>query len=207
MATILNSVSGSTRRASRRSASTSVSATLTTRSSSVATRIASEYCSPWRKYIPLTDTGSWSQNTITTVMAGGDAHSLPVHDCGPAFESLAAALAKSIKAIDADYTPFMTYHPASCWLPNTPKATSSQFFPEADWLSMDVIQSGHMDGAGLQGGDFGGITAWRAKSSYIPVRLMYEQKTKDGKPRPVMDLEGHYESTPYVRAHWHRLLC
>jgi hypothetical protein len=39
---------------------------------------------------------------------------------------------------------------------------------------------------------------WYARSGYIPVRKMYETRKKDGRPRPVIDLEAHYENTH----HW-----
>jgi hypothetical protein len=39
---------------------------------------------------------------------------------------------------------------------------------------------------------------WQAKSSYVPVRRMYAATRPDGRPRPVMDLEPHYEATH----HW-----
>ncbi|RSH90754.1 hypothetical protein EHS25_009929 [Saitozyma podzolica] len=39
---------------------------------------------------------------------------------------------------------------------------------------------------------------WYARSGYVPVRKMYETRKKDGTPRPVIDLEAHYENTH----HW-----
>jgi hypothetical protein len=44
----------------------------------------------------------------------------------------------------------------------------------------------------------GGMPMWFARSSYVPIRKMYETMRKDGKPRPVIDLEAHYENTH----HW-----
>lgn len=40
---------------------------------------------------------------------------------------------------------------------------------------------------------------WYSKSSYIPMRQMYAARRRDGRPRPVLDLEAHYESTHVSR--------
>ncbi|ORY89802.1 hypothetical protein BCR35DRAFT_350229 [Leucosporidium creatinivorum] len=119
---------------------------------------------------------------------------LEIEDSGPITEALAASLIAGAKKSEPERTPFISYHPASPWLPKTCPSTASHFFPDADWLSLDIIQSGHHDGAGLQG-DALLMDSWKATSSYIPVRLMYNQRRKDGRPRPVMDSEQHYEST------------
>ncbi|KAL8291354.1 hypothetical protein RQP46_002332 [Phenoliferia psychrophenolica] len=152
---------------------------------------------PWTPFICGGDSNRfWSQHTITAFMAGDkDAiRNLPIHDSGPVTEALAAALLKGAlpTTSSTEYTPFITYHPAACWL--TVPATSASFFPDADWLSMDVIQSGHSDGRGNQG-DGGLVPMWKATSSYLPVSAMYAHLRKDGTPRPVQDMEGHYEST------------
>lgn len=139
----------------------------------------------------------WNQNTITTIMSDpSKIKDLEVNDSGAITEALAASLAAGIAKADGSIPPFMTYHPAACWLPGTAPATSGDFFPESEWLSMDIIQSGHIDvkTMGLQG-DARFIDSWDPRSSVVPVRRMYDARTKEGKPRPVMDSEGHYEST------------
>lgn len=86
----------------------------------------------------------WSQHLINLLrkcVRGQDdpakLKDLPVEDCGAITESLAAALLEGSKpALEGTAcTPFFTYHPASCWMYNTPPAASSAFFPDADWLS------------------------------------------------------------------------
>ena len=42
-----------------------------------------------------------------------------------------------------------------------------------------------------------GIGLWGGKSSYIPIRKMYNTPRPNGHPRPVVDLEPHYEATHY----------
>ena len=96
------------------------------------------------------------------------------------------------------------------WMPGTPESSSSAQFPDADWLTLDVIQSGHhdtekpvfLDAAESSGGGdaqsgAGGIPVWMARSSYDPIRKMYATPKKGGGIRPVMDLEAHYENTHY----------
>lgn len=36
---------------------------------------------------------------------------------------------------------------------------------------------------------------WLARSSYVPIRKMYNTVSPEGRPRPVLDLEPHYENT------------
>ena len=80
---------------------------------------------------------------------------------------------------------------------DTPEASGSAQFLEADWLTLDGVQTGHTtlftDGAA----EPGALDApmWLGKSSYLPVRKMYETPRPDGKARPVIDLEPHYENT------------
>lgn len=69
-------------------------------------------------------------------------------------------------------------------------ALASAQFPDADWLSLDCVQSGHSE-AGM------GWDMWSPTSSYLPIRQMYNTMKKDGTPRPVIDLEPHYDNTPY----------
>lgn len=95
------------------------------------------------------------------------------------------------------------------WLPTASESSSSAQFPNADWLSLDVIQTGHHDSAvppsDVEAGEddeeehaqtgAGGLDMWFARSSYVPIRRMYSTPRPDGRPRPVMDLEPHYENT------------
>jgi hypothetical protein len=39
---------------------------------------------------------------------------------------------------------------------------------------------------------------WQGTKPYVPVRMMYKTMRPDGSPRPVIDLEPHYESTHYM---------
>ncbi|KAM0753517.1 hypothetical protein T439DRAFT_322412 [Meredithblackwellia eburnea MCA 4105] len=158
---------------------------------------------PWNPFITGGDSNRyWSQNTITVLRAAvrgtgskEAVKALPVSDSGPITEALSQSLVSAIKAKGCQ-DPFLTYHPASPWLFNTPPASSDDFFPDAKWLSMDVVQSGHSDGRGNQG-DPELMPSWRATYSYQAIRHMYGKLGPDGKPRPVQDLENHYESTNY----------
>jgi len=93
------------------------------------------------------------------------------------------------------------------WLGTAPEASSSAQFPDVDWLSLDVVQTGHHDSGSpdienapkvgevhAQTGA-GNLSMWYARSCYVPIRKMYATPRPDGKPRPVMDLEPHYENT------------
>lgn len=77
-----------------------------------------------------------------------------------------------------------------------PEASGSAQFPDADWLSLDVVQSGHSDGQHPHNPEWF-VDMWHAKSSYEAIRKMYATLRPDGRPRPVMDLEAHYENTHY----------
>ena len=96
------------------------------------------------------------------------------------------------------------------WLPNTCETSASAQFPDADWLSLDVVQTGHHDSQppsaastasseddseGHAQAGAGNMPMWLARSSYDPIRKMYSTPTPKGGPRPVMDLEPHYENT------------
>jgi hypothetical protein len=67
---------------------------------------------------------------------------------------------------------------------------ASAQFPDADWLTLDCVQTGHTDFPHS-------VPNWFSTSCYMPVRTMYKnaEKVKGGKLRPVIDLEPHYEST------------
>lgn len=67
---------------------------------------------------------------------------------------------------------------------------ASAQFPDADWLTLDCVQTGHTDFPHS-------VPNWFSTSCYLPVRTMYKnaEKVKGGKLRPVIDLEPHYEST------------
>ncbi|KAM0753520.1 hypothetical protein T439DRAFT_377708 [Meredithblackwellia eburnea MCA 4105] len=165
-------------------------------------KVLGEYVGDRYPYLPYITGGDsnrfWSQNTITTVMSGGSISDLPSHDSGAVTEALAASLiaGQAKHNTSEQYRPFLTYHPACMFFPLDLPASSADFYPESDWLSLDVVQSGHMgDQFGLQG-DASKYASWKGTSSYLPVRHMYGKKDRHGNPRPVMDMEGHYESTP-----------
>ena len=42
------------------------------------------------------------------------------------------------------------------------------------------------------------MAIWKGSGSYEPIRKMYAAMRPNGKPRPVIDLEPHYEATH----HW-----
>jgi len=80
----------------------------------------------------------------------------------------------------------------SGWLPKAPAPSMASLqFPDADWLSLDCIQTGHCDFPHA-------VPNWFSTSSYLPVRKMYANATPAGTPRPVIDLEPHYESTHHA---------
>ncbi|KAK8843944.1 hypothetical protein IAR55_006736 [Kwoniella newhampshirensis] len=124
-------------------------------------------------------------------------------DNGPVIESMAKGLLEGEKAARnklvtqgliecEEYIPFLTYHSAQLWLPDTVETTSSAQFPDATWLGYDVVQTGHHDT--YRTGEKR-LPRWFARSSYIPIRKMYATKDKSGRPRPIMDMEPHYENT------------
>jgi hypothetical protein len=80
-------------------------------------------------------------------------------------------------------------------------ATSSAQFPEAEWLTLDCAQSGHYNGrlpgtsGDGQAGGFGDeFSIWQGSGPYEPIRAMFATVGPNGKPRPVLDLEAHYEA-------------
>lgn len=75
------------------------------------------------------------------------------------------------------------------WLGEVPAMASAQF-PDADWLSLDCVQSGHLDIHPLPHMQ---QHTWQGTSSYGPVRTMFEKNK-----RCVIDLEGHYEATHHA---------
>lgn len=95
------------------------------------------------------------------------------------------------------------------WYKRCPEATASAQFPDATWLSMDCVQSGHYNGAppkmedngnASQSGDIGeALELWKGAASYEPIRKMYNTLRPDGKPRPCIDLEPHYDGHTH---HW-----
>ena len=60
---------------------------------------------------------------------------------------------------------------------------------------MDCFQSGHLDIHPLS--QMQQLT-WQGSSSYDGVRKMYKNPLPSGHPRPVIDLEPHYEATHYA---------
>jgi hypothetical protein len=131
------------------------------------------------------------------------------------------ALPADIKEKVKDYQSFITYHSTQggwtgqcCahshfvsaplmplypgWLPSAPPASGSAQFPEASWLSLDGVQTGHSEtqfNENLEPSK--NVKMWRSRSPYLPIRQMYNTPRPDGRPRPVIDLEPHYEATHY----------
>ncbi|BEI82007.1 hypothetical protein CcaverHIS002_0211670 [Cutaneotrichosporon cavernicola] len=159
----------------------------------------------------------WNPEFNAVRNAGRDVSELPLIDYGVITEAMAAGLrdgeAAAIAALDADlkaqaegYETFITFHSAQVWHPKGIETTASAQFPDADWLSFDCMQTGHYDGpmperagGGTESAQLGVTDSlWYSKSSYIPMRKMYAARRRDGRPRPVLDLEAHYESAH----HW-----
>lgn len=83
----------------------------------------------------------WNRMTKPTLITEpSKLKDLEIEDSGPITEALAASLTAGAKKSEPERTPFISYHPASPWLPNTCPSTASHFFPDADWLSLDIIQ-------------------------------------------------------------------
>lgn len=174
----------------------------------------------------------WNEQTLAHISAGKDPKDLKVSDYGAVFDAMARGVvdgeaeARASMNLPASegYQTFITFHSAqgrspslghlatidvSVWLPSAPEASSSAQFPEADWLTLDVVQTGHHDSQPPSGAPSheqdgsdghaqagaGNMPMWFARSSYVPVRKMYGTRDKQGNPRPVMDLEPHYENT------------
>ncbi|KAL7418647.1 hypothetical protein Q5752_007106 [Cryptotrichosporon argae] len=163
----------------------------------------------------------WNPRFKEALEAGEDMASLRVTDFGAITEAMVRGvldgekaavelLPASVKKEAEGYTSFIAYHPAQreshayraeliiAWLPNTPDSTASAQFPQASWLCLDGIQSGHMDRAPKDTtAASASVGMWAGKSSYVPIRKMYNTPRPDGRPRPVVDLEPHYEATHY----------
>ncbi|KAL7418636.1 hypothetical protein Q5752_007094 [Cryptotrichosporon argae] len=163
----------------------------------------------------------WNADAMAVISSGGDAAGIEVKDFGDVTEAFARGLRDGEKAAiegleggvknkAQGYETMITFHSAQMWLPGQPEASASAQFPDADWLAFDCVQSGHhdvkppsngvdeADDAGSTGTDVqagkGSVNMWKCRNSYEPVRKMYATPRPDGKPRPVLDLEPHYEN-------------
>jgi hypothetical protein len=63
-----------------------------------------------------------------------------------------------------------------------------------------VVQTGHHDSGSPDAENAPKVGEVHAQTgagnlSYVPIRKMYATSRPDGTPRPVMDLEPHYENT------------
>ncbi|RSH83833.1 hypothetical protein EHS25_005448 [Saitozyma podzolica] len=165
---------------------------------------------PFHPFILGGDTNRyWNMKAPKAVEAGEDVTLLKVHDCGRITESMARGIAegekRAVQALPADikekvkdYQSFITYHSTQGWLPSAPPASGSAQFPEASWLSLDGVQTGHSEtqfNENLEPSK--NVKMWRSRSPYLPIRQMYNTPRPDGRPRPVIDLEPHYEATHY----------
>ncbi|WWD01007.1 hypothetical protein V866_007945 [Kwoniella sp. B9012] len=161
---------------------------------------------PFQPFVLGGDTNRyWHMDAHRKIMNGEDPATFEVHDVRPVVEAMAKGLLDGVLVgkkrdglpqIIEQYTPFITYHSTQGWLPHAPApAMASAQFPDADWLTLDCVQSGHMDVHPFK--SMNG-SMWQASNSYLPVRTMYSTMRPNGKPRPVIDLEGHYEATHHA---------
>ncbi|ORY25529.1 hypothetical protein BCR39DRAFT_543890 [Naematelia encephala] len=176
---------------------------------------------PYLPYILGGDSNRfWNADMRDAAAQGQDISKLPMTDYGHLTEAMARGLfeGEQTHSLLSSYKTFIIYHSAQIWLPQGPESTGSAQFPDADWLTMDACQSGHYNAAsrprvdeeekGVAGSQTGVSSSdprclphlWRAVSSYEPIRKMYNTPRPDGHPRPVVDLEAHYENT----RHWFR---
>jgi Protein of unknown function (DUF4038) len=70
----------------------------------------------------------------------------------------------------------LTYHPNG-------HRSSTEFLPDADWITFDIVQSGH--------------TGWGT-----PGYQLIEQDLARRTPRPILDAEPNYESHPVMGVDW-----
>jgi hypothetical protein len=180
---------------------------------------------PYHPYILGGDSNRyWNADYRETTRRGGDVSRIDMTDYGPIFEAMARGLidGEAMHTLSSTYKTFITFHSAQKWMPQGPVSTGSAQFPEADWLALDGCQSGHYNtdnkpatkmpansAPGASNGQAGSASGdpktlmhlWRGMSSYIPIRLMYNALRPDGNPRPVIDLEPHYENTHHWFTH------
>jgi hypothetical protein len=178
---------------------------------------------PFHPFVLGGDTNRyWNPRVHETVMACKDVTLLELNDCGVVVEAMAQGIIDGEKAAlrmfkddlpssAQSYEPFITYHSTQGTLPVSrmedcllmigwpahapaPACASAQF-PKASWLSLDCVQTGHGD---RHDNPAVKINMWQGTKPYLPVRMMYETMRPDGSPRPVIDLEPHYESTHYM---------
>jgi hypothetical protein len=176
---------------------------------------------PFHPFVLGGDTNRyWSPKVHETVMACKDVTLLELTDCGEVVEAMArgiidgekVALRKynnDLPSSAKSYEPFITYHSTQgtsrvsrdCLLMTgwpahaQASACASAQFPESSWLSLDCVQTGHGD---RHDNPAVKINMWQGTKPYVPVRMMYETMRPDGSPRPVIDLEPHYESTHHM---------
>lgn len=87
------------------------------------------------------------------------------------------------------------------WFNGYPNASAGAQFPDAEWLSLDCVQTGHWNtpgGADVDPTKEQALLHWRGSSPYEAIRKMYNNPRSDGTPRPVIDLEAHYEATHHA---------
>jgi hypothetical protein len=178
---------------------------------------------PFHPFVLGGDTNRyWNSGVHETVMAGQDVTKLELSDCGDVVEAMAKGIMDGEKSAlnrhQSDlpqqaltYQSFITYHSTQGMSPcnaasialtkigwpahaKTPACASLQF-PQSSWLSLDCIQTGHGD---RHDNPNVKINMWQGTKPYVPLRIMYNTMRPDGRPRPVIDLEPHYESTHYM---------
>jgi hypothetical protein len=178
---------------------------------------------PFQPFVLGGDTNRyWNSRVHETVMAGQDVTKLELSDCVEVVEAMARGIIDGEKAAlqslkqqlsgsAQSYESFITYHstqgkPLCSQRPHhqlmigwpahaKASACASAQFPQSNWLSLDCIQTGHGD---RHDNPEVKINMWQGTKPYVPVRMMYDTLRPDGTPRPVIDLEPHYESTHYM---------
>lgn len=84
---------------------------------------------------------------------------------------------------------FITYHPTGGHWPGTPEARTSLYFADRQWLTMNMIQSGHHTFPQQWTEILGMESIWNASFNYEPINAEYHSKPT----RPVIDGEPRLE--------------
>ncbi|WVW83538.1 hypothetical protein I302_105559 [Kwoniella bestiolae CBS 10118] len=166
-----------------------------------------KYCGQRYPFLPYLNGGDtqryWFDDAVFNARAGKPTRAphVKIIDYGPVFEAFADGIVAGESSHRTDGSqPFITFHPTASWLPDTPEPYASHLFPHSKWLTIDAIQSGHscaLKYPPLTDPSIGTLHFFLAQNSVDHVREMYATSTRDGTLRPVIDLEGHYESTHY----------
>lgn len=125
-----------------------------------------------------------------------DAFALPRIDTYKVWEALAEGIVESEAPFWSNSRegggPFLAYHPCSTSFAWSPRPIASNFFGSRAWLTIDGCQSGHCDKPKLFFDP--PVQRWDARSPHVPISEMWNAVPV----RPVLDLEGHCESSPIL---------